>query len=341
MTSDTTRPREGGGWARPKALAFGLMALVAVGAGCGEESASSGRVPSMLGETTPAADHTGNEAPVIEGVTLRPARPAPGRVVEATVEVADADGHRPKISYAWQTPMGRHLGSGRTLDTSGFEPGEKLELVVVADDGAEESEPFVYRFRLAEASVELAHVAIDASDGSKPGVVLEAEVESTNDRSGEHEVLYEWLVDGEVVGTDDELDTTSLQPGARVVLRARLQLENGETTSPVRSQSVVLGRGAPPEITSNPPAKMKDGAFRYRIAASSPEPGATLRYALGKGPKGMQVDAGTGEVSWKPGPDQRGRFAVELVASDQWGSGVAQTFEIQVDAPPSPPASTP
>ena len=78
--------------------------------------------------------------------------------------------------------------------------------------------------------------------------------------------------------------------------------------------------------------------FRYLVRATSTESGAKLKYKLLEGPDGMTVDAGSGVMSWRPSSEQRGAFSIEVAAKDQWGSGVAQSFEIRV-APPAPPAS--
>ena len=242
--------------------AAGMLALVVALVGCGGDSTEDRRVPSMLGEAAPAASSSGMQhAPEIESVTIDPARPAPGRIVTANVRASDPDGGRPTIRYEWRTDTGRVLGSSDSVDTTGFEEGERLELVVVASDGERESDPVSTTFRLASASIEIALVAIEADDGTRPGVVLEAVVESTNESEGGYDVLYEWIGDGRVVGTDDELDTTPLEPGDAVILAARLDFED-RTTSRVRSQPLVLERGGAPEIVSTPRGGLDNAFFR-------------------------------------------------------------------------------
>ena len=321
------------------ALVSALVATALLGAGCGSEEAKETRTPgSMLGTST-AAERTGggNDAPVIESVLLTPARPAPGRVVHASAEVTDADGDATELKFEWRTSVGRILGSGRSLDTTGFSEGERLELRVFATDGRDDSELFVKEFRLSEASVEVALVAIDAGDGTKPGALFEAVVETTNEEQGGYDVLYEWRAGNRVVGRDDELDTTALLPGEVVTLQAMLDFPDSQTDW-VRSQPIVIGRGVPPEIVSTPEVGLEGGIFRYVVRATSAEPGARLEYELLNGPAGMKVDPSSGVMSWRPSSDQRGAFPIEVVAKDQWGSGIAQAFEIRV-APPAPPAS--
>lgn len=323
---------------RLRTLVVGLG--VASTLACGGAEDEGARVPSMTGNSASArADRAGpNEAPTIEGVSLSPARPVPGRKIGVRVEVDDPDGDRTTLSYEWRTADGRVLGSGRNLETIGLQPGASLELEVVASDGIAESEAFVESFSLAEPSVAVALVGIESDDGNRPGTILEAYVESTDESVGGYDVLYSWTVDGVEVGNDDELDTARLSPGDVVVLAVQFEF-NDRITRPVRSSPFVLGRGAAPEIVSSPEAGIEGGVFRYQMEATSEVAGAEIEYALIEGPEGMRVDPTSGQVEWRPAPGQTGRIAIELVARDQWGTGTAQSFALQVDPPASPPAS--
>ena len=321
-------------------LASALVMTALLGAGCGGDEAKDSRSPgSMLGANQAAAQRTrgGNEAPMIESVSLTPARPAPGRIVHASAAVSDADGDATELQFEWRTSVGQVLGTGRSLNTTGFSEGERLELAVRATDGRDESEAFIEEFRLSEALPQIALVAIETNDGTKPGVTLEAVVETTDENQGGYDVLYEWRVSDRVVGRDDEFDTSALVPGDVVTLHAQLDFSDSRTDL-VRSQPVVIGRVVPPKIISKPEVGMEGGMFRYLVRATSTEPGAKLKYKLLEGPGGMTVDAGSGVMSWHPSSEQRGAFSIEVAAKDQWGSGVAQSFEIRV-APPAPPAS--
>ena len=206
-----------------------------------------------------------------------------------------------------------------------------------ATDGRDESEAFVEEFRLSVALPQIALVAIETDDGTKPGAVLEAVVETTDEDQGGYGVLYEWRVSDRVVGRDDEFDTSALLPGDVVTLNAQLEFSDSRTDL-ARSQPIVIGRVVPPKIISKPEVGVEGGMFRYLVRATSTESGAKLKYELLEGPGGMTVDADSGVMSWRPSSEQRGAFSIEVAAKDQWGSGVAQSFEIRV-APPAPPAS--
>ena len=309
--------------------AIGLCVVVSMGVfvGCADDDGDSGVVQSISGS---------NGTPVIEEIVLRPARPSPGREVQAKARVSDPDGDPTTVEFRWQTARGRALGSGRTFDTTGLEPGSRLVVIATPSDGKTAGASVSHRFRLSEPSAAIGLVVIDTSLGMKPGVVLGSVIELIEDDSRRAEAELEWNVNGEVVGSAEDLDTSRFQPGDIVVLRARLDDEGGRF---VASPAVVLSRGAAPEISSKPLAGIEGGMFRYQLRARSDEPAADLSYALLSGPEGMSVDEKSGLVTWRPTGDQRGRFEVEVSAMDQWGSGTAQSFVIVAEAPGSSPAS--
>lgn len=317
-----------------------LLGLLTVG--CSRDEGSSvAQAPSMGGPLQ--ADERGvgapNSAPEIESIEFVPARPTPGRTVRARARVNDPDGDATKVSFVWRNASGRVLGEGKSFDTQGLEEGERVEVVATASDGLSESSEFVKNFRLAESSVEIGLVVIDDAEGRQPGALLSAVVESTDESRGGYDVVYDWTVNGESVGNDDELATSSFSPGDSVVLKAQFEYRGGDKSRFVSSQPVVLTRGAAPEIVSQPLSGIEGGVFRYTIRAKSSEPAAQLRYELLSGPDGMTVGEESGLVSWRPERAQTGSFEVEVAAMDQWGSGSAQSFEISVEIPPTAPAS--
>lgn len=327
---------------RPSTLARWLVVAISICAfvGCGRDESELGGAKSMPGRmATDDGSFSGvNGAPIIQEVLLRPVRPSPGREVRVMARVSDPDGDPTTVEYRWQTTRGRLLGSGRTFDTTGLEPGSRLELIATPSDGRTTGVSITHEFSLSEPSLAIGLVVIDTSEGTKPGVVLESVVELLNDDSDRAEAELEWQVNGKVVGSAEELETAGFQPGDVVVLRARLHKDDGGGRF-IASPAVVLSRGGAPEISSRPLAGIEGGMFRYQIRASSDEPDAELTYALLSGPEGMSVDEKSGFVTWRPSSEQRGRFDVEVSATDQWGSGTAQSFAIVADAPGSSPAS--
>lgn len=325
--------------ASSRLLLAGLATTSLVLVACGDGGRETGRerVPSMLGQTSAASPaRSGGGAPEIDDLTWSPRHPMPGRTIEAEAFVSDPDGDRTDVTYRWLSAEGRQLGEGKRFDTAGLESGDTIELVAVARDGERESDPYSVEIELGEQAAAIELVAIEAPEDARPGAVLEAVVETT-DESQPFEILYEWRVGNEVVGEDDELDTTDIAPGLPIVLSARLEFED-RTTRSVRSQPVTLSSDGAPRIASEPPTSLDSGVFRYPMRVSGASPEAGVRFVVAEGPDGMTVDARTGVVVWRPSSDQRGLFEIELQVLDRWGSGAAQRFSIEVDDP-APPAS--
>jgi len=341
------RARGIGSKAERRAL-IGVLATVLLGAsaGCGgDEAGTSGRVASMVAVPAEPAEATAGraaeQAPAVASIELEPRRPIAGARLRARAKLAPgsrANGARPEIAYRWLTRSGRSLGEGPELDTAGLEPGTVVVVVAQATAGDRTGEPFEREVRLAAQDSQIALVVIGARDGRQVGRTLTAVVETTDESDGFDAVELEWRVDGERAGDGEALDTSPFAPGDVVELRARLA-DAGENARVVHAEPLVLERGAPPEITSQPAVAVENGELRYAIAARSPLPGAELRFELLKGPDGMAVDPERGVLRWRPAPDQRGRFEVEVAVMDQWGSGVAQSFAVQADSNAAPPAA--
>ncbi len=321
------------GWVAALMLAGGVVA-------CRGDQAETGGPRSMTRTpTTETAGSVGlNHPPVIDEIVIRPAQPVPGRTVQATARVSDPDGDTTQIFYRWQTRRGRVLSEGRSFDTTGLPGGSRLEVIVTATDNGATNVAKTRAFRLAQSPPAIGLVVIDSSEGTKPGAKLMGVVEISNDAFGRVEAELEWKVNGEGVGTEEDLETQRFSPGDIVILQARLT-GNARQSRPVSSSPVILSRGDAPEISSKPRAGIDGGLFRYQIRASSGEPDAELTYELLTGPDGMMIDAKSGLVQWRPEMGQRGRFDVEVSATDQWGSGVAQSFSIVAGSTIAPPAS--
>ena len=310
-----------GGSILRRASARGLVAGIATATfvliGCGDDGpADRERVPTMLGKSPAASEgRPGGSAPEIEGLSWSPRRPMPGRIIEAEARVSDPDGDPTDVTYRWLSSDGRSLGEGRRFVASGLASGDTIELVAVASDGARESDPYSVEIELGEQAAAIELVAIEAPEGARPGALLEAVVETT-DESQSFEVLYEWRVGNELVGEDDELDTAEIAPGLPIFLSARLEFED-RVTRPVRSRPVTLSGQGGPKIASVPRQKLKGGLFRYQMRVSGVSPEAGVRFVVADGPAGMTVDAGSGLVEWGPTARQRGRFEIELQALDR------------------------
>jgi hypothetical protein len=90
-------------------------------------------------------------------------------------------------------------------------------------------------------------------------------------------------------------------------------------------------------LTEPLPSVVQGQTFTYPIAASDPDPGATLTYSLDEAPAGMTVDAVTGLVLWAPNTTPAGAYTVTVRVTDQAGGFVTQTFTLLVLANNYPP----
>ncbi|MBK7950150.1 MAG: hypothetical protein IPK00_15675 [Deltaproteobacteria bacterium] len=246
-------------------IAITLAAFVQA---CGGDERKDARVASMVatpsettGEAIAAGGGDGPAAPVIEAIEIRPKRPVAGARLSAKARFAPGTGARGEIAYQWRTGSGRVLGDGRELDTSGLEPGTTVEVVATPVAGDEAGVEVSHRFKLADAAKQIALVVIDAEEGKGVGSVLRAVVETTDESDGFDVASLEWRVGGQVVGEDEELDTSAFAPGDVVELRARL---SGESGRPIPAEPIVLERSAPPEIRSTPTAEIEGASSAMR-----------------------------------------------------------------------------
>ncbi|RMF88168.1 MAG: hypothetical protein D6739_00520, partial [Nitrospirae bacterium] len=95
-----------------------------------------------------------------------------------------------------------------------------------------------------------------------------------------------------------------------------------------------------PAITSTAPTAATVGSpYTYPVAASDPDPGDTLTFALDTAPAGMAIDPGSGRITWTPAA--AGAFAVVVRVTDAGGLSATQAFTIQVARPNTPPKLQP
>jgi hypothetical protein len=174
------------------------------------------------------------------------------------------------------------------------------------------------------------------------GEAISLYVEIDGEVAWESNLQIDWFLNGDLLEDEHEssLDTLTLSPGDIVVVKARTN-ETKRASRAIASAPIRVVRPAPPQISSQPNARIVNGEYRYRLEAESALEGAVLKFGLAKGPEGMSVDGETGLMTWSPGSSQTGRFEIDITVTDQWGSGSAQSFLIDVAAAgDAPPAST-
>ena len=132
-------------------------------------------------------------------------------------------------------------------------------------------------------------------------------------------------VTGELIWTPTEGDV-----GLRAVV---IQVSDGVGGFATQTFAVQVAAGTanqPPTITSPPPLFASANlAFTTKVVATDPE-NTAITYSLRRGPAGMQVDPGTGEVTWLPMARDIGTIIVAFTATDALGATAVQSFELSV-----------
>jgi hypothetical protein len=320
----------------PQGRSFGfacLLTLQVVGLACGE--AREGSEQNVLHETADRA----NQAPTIESIALEPASPTPGGAVRVIVEVNDPDGDPVKMSYEWKLD-GRPVGNGTAkLMLHEAERGDDLEVVVVASDGRDDSEPESKSVRIANQPPTVQRLRVAPSNTVTAGEIIEASAEARDPEGDPLEFVYTWELNGREVGGDPgaEFDTSGLTTGD--VLRVEVRASDGESLSePFHSPDIRI-TNRPPRVVSRPGASSSGGGFAYTVVAEDPDGDTPLRFELEDAPEGMQIGAHDGEIHWTPRPDQAGRHQIRVVVDDLRGGRVSHVFDVDVGGAAAPPAA--
>lgn len=281
-----------------------------------------------------------NHAPVIQEVRLSPSAPAAGERVSALVRASEPDGEAIQLRFAWSV-------GGRPLRESGAEillgeayRGERVEVLVTASDGRDESDPMEASVTVRNCRPVVTGIELRPQAEVPRGEPVVATV-AARDPDGEPlEFRYEWSVNERPLPEEgDTLSTDHLQRGDAI--RVRVVASDGtDESAPIPSGVVRVGN-AHPEILSSPGGVSSDGSFRYAVQARDPDGGRSLRYELRKGPEGMKMNRIDGEVTWQATAKQAGTHAVEIVVEDSEGARTVQAFELVVRASGAQPAAAP
>jgi len=305
-------------------------ALLAAGLAfaCGGDEAGTPSGASMAGERRAPAQ-TGNEAPLIESVSLVPAAPVGHQQVRAEVVVSDPDGDAVELGYAWRVG-GRNLESdGAEITLPELRKGDAVEVTVTATDGQAESAPQTERVRVGNQRPELVAVALRPEGEVNRGKPLTA-VPAASDADGDAlSFEYTWTVNGQKVEEQgDTLDTSALKRGETV--RVRVVASDGDATSNAIESPDLKVANASPVFRSTPPPFEGDGTYRYPLEVVDPDGDRSLRFRLAHAPEGMTIDTVSGEIRWKPTANSTGKHTVEVVVDDLQGGTANQIFELTV-----------
>lgn len=159
-----------------------------------------------------------------------------------------------------------------------------------------------------------------------------AVVEADDAEGDPIELDYVWFVNGKPTEARSErFDATGQGRGDR--FHVEVTPRDRHATGTVAASGRVEVANSPPYITSQPPASMAGGVYRYMVEASDPEGDRPLRFELVQSPDGMRLDPYSGELQWRPTAGQAGTHTVEIAVSDNQGGRSTQLFELPIHSP--------
>jgi hypothetical protein len=328
---------------RSRQVAGCLLAVGALALACGGDEERKPSGPAMgQAVAEPAEEREANQAPLLERVVLDPPEPLPGQRIEARIEVSDPDGDAVRLSIEWRH-NGRVISSGRTtqLKPEGLAKGDRLEVIVKASDGRDESAPVRVSATVSNRTPLISALALAPDGEVRPGQEVTAVPQAMDPDGDPLDYEFEWLLDGKPVRGADEaaFDTSSLKRGDRLAVRVRVS--DGEEWSPVAESPVLELANRPPMIAGVPPIESAGGGITAQLEAEDPDGDRSLRFRVLEGPKGLSVDPVSGRLSWRPAPGTIGTQPVEIAVADSFGAESALRFELTVSAPgdekPAPP----
>ena len=283
----------------------------------------------MTPTNPPSAQERGeNHPPEIRKVRLEPEHPVAGDAVRAIVDAADPDGDRLRFDYFWSlngNPLGR--GSSR-VELTDASKGDKLELVVRARDGQEDSPPMGITVLLANRPPTLSSVELDT-----PGRLVAASQVTArpigHDLDGDPlRLRYAWRVNGQLnMEMGPVLSTKGLRRDDTI--QVRVTASDGQASTSLDSPLQRL-ENAPPRVTTAPGRVNPSGVLSYPIEAEDPDGDHPLRFRLLEAPAGMTISSALGEIEWRPTVEQAGEHGVTVEVDDLHGGKTQVSFTATV-----------
>jgi hypothetical protein len=317
--------------------AAALLAVSALSCGGGGSQETSG---AAWRASEKSAEASLNRAPVIQEVRLVPSEPAAGERVRAVVKTIDPDGEAIQLRFAW------HVGGLPIPDSAAeillreVDRGERVEVMVTASDGRDESEPVGAFVTVRNRRPVVTGIGLRPRVEVPRGEPVVATVAARDPDGDPLEFRYEWSVNDRPLPEEgDTLRTDGLRRGDAI--RVRVVASDGTDDSAPIPSGVVEVANAHPEILSGPSGVSSDGSFRYTVQARDPDGDRNLRYELRKGPEGMKVNRIDGEVTWRATAKQTGTHEVEIVVEDSEGARTVQAFDLVVRVSSPQPAAAP
>jgi hypothetical protein len=310
------------------------LALLGLLAACGSEDVGRAKKapPGDVVKPLAAAESeatAANHPPVIRRVDLQPQRPTAGNTISASVDAFDPDGDEIALSYAWSVDGASVGGDEAALLLGNVSKGSTIRLTVVARDLGARSPAETATTRVGNRPPTMLGVVIDPLGEVRANHDISATPRAEDPDGDRLEFRYRWRVNRRSVAGDGAVLPAS-HYGRGDQIQLTVEAWDGEASSEPLSSDPFGVVNAPPRITSTPGGFDPDGTFRYAILAEDPDGDRSFRYRLANGPSGMTIDEVSGELTWKPVPEQAGANPVTIEVSDRKGGVTRQSFDVHV-----------
>lgn len=307
-------------------LGGGIAILAWAGCGSGSEvdSRGSGKVPVANALTVPS------DAPAIESLSLVPAIPLPGEVVQAHIKARGGSSSSAlAFSYVWRLDGRRLKDEGSKLRLTDARRGSHLEVMVIARDGRRESPARRASARVGNRAPELKRVVFDGREPVTADQALRVVAEGSDPDGDPVEYRYGWFVNGARRNVGGSiLPPGSISRGDRVGVLV-VATDGAKESVSRRTRTVVISN-ASPRVESEPGPISPDGTFRYTPVVSDVDGDRLFRFSLVESPSGMRIDPVDGSIEWRPSEAQAGSHPVVLRVDDRNGGRAQQSFRIDV-----------
>ena len=280
---------------------------------------------------------TENRPPTIRSVEFKPSHVLPGRLLRAHVEALDPDGDPIQLLYRWSLRGQATESAGGSFDVpASARKGDSISLEVVASDGQADSQAFRLAIRIANRRPIMREVNIQTADSESDPLGRWLGKPVAEDPDGDSlSFRYNWIVNGQPSGErGGSFGRGRSHRGDQIRLEAWAS-DGASESVPLTSAPFSVGN-SPPEIVSRPPSMDESGLFLYEVQATDRDDDP-LRYVLEEGPKGMTLDAASGELRWQATLENSGEHAVRVAAEDGEGGTSRQGFFVQVEMILPPP----
>jgi len=278
-----------------------------------------------------------NRPPTIRSVEFKPHHVLPGRALRAHVEALDPDGDPIHLLYRWSLRGQPTESAGGSFDVPTWaRRGDSISLEVIASDGQADSQPFQLAVRIANRRPTMREVNIQTADSESDPLGRWLGNAVAEDPDGDRlSYRYNWIINGKASGERGaSLDRGRSRKGDQIRLEAWAS-DGASESVPLTSAPFSVGN-SPPEIVSRPPSMDESGLFVYVVQATDRDDDP-LRYVLEEGPKGMTLDAESGELRWQATLENSGEHPVRIAAEDGQGGVSHQGFYVQVEMILPPP----